>query len=141
MIKKSRGVLEARFAIITAKTEQGGYMSEKESHSEEILASERFLFRPENINRLAQKHRPPPKRHGSLMALDRAQACRDLLQRLPREKLPLMPPSSLTANSKPVKAPGTSSEPYIIPVLADPKKLVLALDILRTLKSFPPPQP
>jgi hypothetical protein len=34
---------------------------------------------------------------------------------------------------------GTSSEPYIIHVLADPKKLIQALDRLRDLKSFPSP--
>jgi hypothetical protein len=37
------------------------------------------------------------------------------------------------------QAPGTSFEPYLIPVLGDPKKLVQALDTLRTLKSFPSP--
>ena len=36
--------------------------------------------------------------------------------------------------------PGSSSEPYLIPVLVDPKKLVRALDTLRTLKSFPSPE-
>jgi Telomere resolvase len=35
------------------------------------------------------------------------------------------------------QAPGTSSEPYPISVLADPKKLIQALDRLRDLKSFP----
>ncbi len=34
-------------------------------------------------------------------------------------------------------APGTSFEPYPIPVLADPKKIIRALDGLRSLKSFP----
>src|SRR5260370_12474125 len=34
-------------------------------------------------------------------------------------------------------APGTSFEPYPIPVLADPKKLIRALDGLRSLKTFP----
>jgi hypothetical protein len=38
------------------------------------------------------------------------------------------------------QAPGTSSEPYLIPVLGDPKKLVQALDTLRSLKSFPSPK-
>jgi hypothetical protein len=41
------------------------------------------------------------------------------------------------ANSKLGQAPGTSFEPYLLPVLADPKKLVQALDTLRDLKSFP----
>jgi hypothetical protein len=36
-----------------------------------------------------------------------------------------------------IQASGTSSEPYLIPVLAEPKKLVQALDTLRTIKSFP----
>jgi hypothetical protein len=35
------------------------------------------------------------------------------------------------------QAPGTSSEPYLIPVLADPRKLVQALDTLRSLKTPP----
>src|SRR5262249_39712695 len=33
-------------------------------------------------------------------------------------------------------APGTSFEPYPIPVLADPKKIIGALDQLRALKTF-----
>jgi hypothetical protein len=37
------------------------------------------------------------------------------------------------------QAPGTSFEPYPIPVLADPKKIIQALDVLRSLKSFPSP--
>jgi Telomere resolvase len=37
------------------------------------------------------------------------------------------------------KAPGTSSLALPHPVLADPRKLVQALDTLRTLKSFPSP--
>jgi HD superfamily phosphodiesterase len=39
-----------------------------------------------------------------------------------------------------IQASGTSSEPYLIPVLAEPKKLVQALDTLRTIKSFPSPK-
>ena len=35
------------------------------------------------------------------------------------------------------QAPGTSFEPYPIPVLADPKKIIHALAQLRDLKSFP----
>jgi hypothetical protein len=38
------------------------------------------------------------------------------------------------------QATGTSFEPYPIPVLADPKKIVQALDTLRSLKSFPSPK-
>jgi hypothetical protein len=38
------------------------------------------------------------------------------------------------------QAPGTSFEPYPIPVLADPMKLIQALDQLRSLKSFLSPE-
>jgi hypothetical protein len=38
------------------------------------------------------------------------------------------------------QAPGTSFESYLIPVLADPKKLIQALDTCRDLKSFPSPK-
>jgi hypothetical protein len=34
----------------------------------------------------------------------------------------------------------SNSEPYLIPVLGDPKKIVQALDQLRSLKSFPSPE-
>jgi hypothetical protein len=51
-----------------------------------------------------------------------------------------IPPSSSMANWKTRQAPGTSFEPYPIPVLGDPKKLVQALDQLRSLKSFPSPK-
>jgi hypothetical protein len=64
---------------------------------------------------------------------DRAQACRDFLQRYlqpPSEKLPY--PALLfdgqLENPSGRQAPGTSSEPCLIPVLADPKKLIQALD-------------
>jgi hypothetical protein len=40
---------------------------------------------------------------------------------------------------KTVEAPGTSFEPYPIPVLADPKIIIRALDGRRSLKSFPFP--
>jgi hypothetical protein len=56
---------------------------------------------------------------------------------LPREKLPY-PARLFDGQLKTRQAPGTSSEPYLIPVLADPRKLVQALDTLRSLKSFPP---
>jgi hypothetical protein len=36
-------------------------------------------------------------------------------------------------------APGTSFEAYPIPVLAEPKKIIRALDQLRSLKTFPSP--
>jgi Telomere resolvase len=55
---------------------------------------------------------------------------------LSREKLPY-PALLFDGQLKTRQAPGTSSEPYPIPVLADPKKLVQVLDSLRTIKSFP----
>jgi hypothetical protein len=36
-------------------------------------------------------------------------------------------------------APGTSFEAYPIPVLAEPKKIIRALDQLRSLNTFPSP--
>jgi hypothetical protein len=57
---------------------------------------------------------------------------------LPREKLPY-PALLFDGQLKTRQAPGTSFEPYPIPVLGDPKKLVQALDTLRSLKSFPSP--
>jgi len=48
-------------------------------------------------------------------------------------------PSSSRASSKPAMAPGTSFEAYPIPVLAEPKKIIRALDQLRSLKTFPSP--
>jgi Telomere resolvase len=57
---------------------------------------------------------------------------------LPPKKLPY-PAILFDGQRKTRQAPGTSSEPYLIPVLADPKKLVQALDTLRDLKSFPSP--
>ena len=57
---------------------------------------------------------------------------------LPREKLPY-PALLFDGQLKTRQAPGTSFEPYPIPVLGDPKKLVQALDTLRDLKSFPSP--
>jgi Telomere resolvase len=50
---------------------------------------------------------------------------------LPREKLPF-PALLFDGQLKTRQAPG---KPYLIPVLADPKKLVQALDRLRSLKS------
>jgi hypothetical protein len=58
---------------------------------------------------------------------------------LPRKKLSY-PALVLDGQLKTRQAPGTSFEPYLIPVLADPKKLVHALDTLRDLKSFPSPK-
>ncbi|HWX78018.1 MAG TPA: hypothetical protein VNY32_11090, partial [Candidatus Acidoferrales bacterium] len=55
---------------------------------------------------------------------------------LPRKKLPI-PPLSSTASSKPVTRRVQAFEPYPIPVLADPKKIIRALDGLPSLKSFP----
>jgi hypothetical protein len=58
---------------------------------------------------------------------------------LPQKKLPY-PALLFDGQLKTRQAPGTSFEPYLIPVLADPKKLVQALDTLRTIKSFPSPK-
>jgi hypothetical protein len=55
---------------------------------------------------------------------------------LPQKKLPY-PAVLFDGQLKTRQAPGTSSEPYLIPILADPKKLIQALDRLRSLKSFP----
>src|SRR5271166_6482740 len=55
---------------------------------------------------------------------------------LPRKKLPY-PAVIFDGQLKTRNAPGTSFEPYPIPVLADPKKIIRALDGLRSLKSFP----
>jgi Telomere resolvase len=57
---------------------------------------------------------------------------------LPREKLPY-PAVIFDGQLKTRQAPGTSFEPYLIPVLADPKKIIQALDTLRDLKNFPSP--
>jgi hypothetical protein len=57
---------------------------------------------------------------------------------LPKKKLPF-PALIFDGQLKTRQAPGTSFEPYPIPVLADPKKLIQALDRLRSLKSFPSP--
>jgi hypothetical protein len=55
---------------------------------------------------------------------------------LPRKKLPYHA-VIFDGQLKTRNAPGTSFEPYPIPVLADPKKIIRALDGLRSLKSFP----
>jgi hypothetical protein len=55
---------------------------------------------------------------------------------LPPKKTPI-PPSSRRPAQNPSKLPVPAPWPYLIPVLADPKKLVQALDPLRDLKSFP----
>jgi hypothetical protein len=57
---------------------------------------------------------------------------------LPPKKLPY-PAILFDGQLKTRQAPGTSFEPYLIPVLGDPKKIIQALDILRDLKSFPSP--
>jgi Telomere resolvase len=59
---------------------------------------------------------------------------------LPPKKLPY-PALLFDGQLKTRQAPGTSFEPYLIPVLADPKKIIQALDLdrLRSLKSFPSP--
>jgi hypothetical protein len=58
---------------------------------------------------------------------------------LPPKKLPY-PALLFDGQLKTRQAPGTSFEPYLIPVLAEPKKLVQSLDTLRDLKSFPSPE-
>ena len=54
---------------------------------------------------------------------------------LPPKKLPF-PALIFDGQLKTRHAPGTSFEPYPIPVLADPKKIIGALDQLRALKTF-----
>ena len=54
---------------------------------------------------------------------------------LPKEKLPF-PALIFDGQLKTRHAPGTSFELYPIPVLADPKKIIGALDQLRALKTF-----
>ena len=88
----------------------------------ELLASDRYL----------EKGMGP---HG-LTGRRRAEIFFSASFSLPREKLPY-PALFFDGQLKTRQAPGTSFEPYLIPVLADPKKLVQALDTLRSLKSFP----
>jgi hypothetical protein len=57
---------------------------------------------------------------------------------LPKKKSPF-PALIFSGQLKTRHAPGTSFEPYPIPVLAEPKKIIQALDRLRSLKSFPNP--
>jgi hypothetical protein len=52
---------------------------------------------------------------------------------LPKKKLPF-PAVHLDGQLKTRQAPGTSSEPYLIPVLAEPKPIICALDRLRAIK-------
>ena len=54
---------------------------------------------------------------------------------LPRKKLPY-PAVIFDGQLKTRNAPGTSFEPYPIPVLADPKKIIRALDGLPSLKEL-----
>ena len=56
---------------------------------------------------------------------------------LPPRKLPF-PALVFDGQLKTRHAPGTSFEPYPIPVLADPKKIIVALDQLRALTRLPP---
>jgi hypothetical protein len=91
-----------------------------------------------NGSRTALQRPLPPKRHGPGWPSPGAGLPKSSLAP-PSASLenPPIPPSSSTANWKTRQAPGTSSEPYLIPVLADPRKLVQALNALRSLKSFP----
>ena len=54
---------------------------------------------------------------------------------LPKKKLPY-PALVFDGQLKTRNAPGTSSEPYPIPVLAEPKLIIRALERLRALKTF-----
>src|SRR5262249_52955099 len=62
-------------------------------------------------------------------------ALRQLPPKKPPKKLPF-PALIFDGQLKTRHAPGTSFEPYPIPVLADPKKIIQALDRLRDLKTF-----
>ena len=55
---------------------------------------------------------------------------------LPDKKLPF-PALIFEGQLKTRNAPGTSFEPYPIPVLAEPKLIIRALDRLRAIKTFP----
>jgi hypothetical protein len=57
---------------------------------------------------------------------------------LPLKKLPF-PAVIFEGQLKTRQAPGTSFEPYPIPVLADPKRIIRAFEQLRALKSFTSP--
>ena len=57
-------------------------------------------------------------------------------RRLPKKKLPF-PALIFEGQLKTRHAPGTSFEPYPIPVLAQPKLIIRALERLRSLKTFP----
>jgi Telomere resolvase len=57
---------------------------------------------------------------------------------LPKKKLPY-PALIFSGQLKTRHAPGTSFEPYPIPVLAEPKKIIAELAKLRSLKSFASP--
>jgi len=54
---------------------------------------------------------------------------------LPKKKLPY-PALFFSGQLKTRNAPGTSFEPYPIPVLAEPKLIIRALERLRSLRSF-----
>jgi hypothetical protein len=58
---------------------------------------------------------------------------------LPKKKLPFPQPSSSRGQLKTRHAPGTSFEPYPIPVLAEPKKSSPSSPKLRSLKTFASP--
>src|ERR1700736_3738466 len=59
---------------------------------------------------------------------------------LPPKKLP-SPALIFEGQLKTRHAPGTSFEPYPIPVLAEPKKIIAELAKLRALKTFASPIP
>jgi hypothetical protein len=55
---------------------------------------------------------------------------------LPKDKLPF-PALIFSGQLKTRQAPGTSFEPYPIPVLAEPHRVIRALENLRAIKTFP----
>jgi hypothetical protein len=55
--------------------------------------------------------------------------------RLPKDKL-LFPALILSGQPKTPEAPGTSFEPYPIPVLAEPRLILRTLENLRAMKIF-----
>jgi hypothetical protein len=87
---------------------------------------------------------PPTRRTRALALKKLRRICQAEVRRiffsakfsLPKKKLPF-PALIFEGQLKTRQAPGTSFEPYPIPVLAEPKKIIGALDQLRALKTFP----
>jgi hypothetical protein len=97
------------------------------------LAPKKNAFRPAlQLSRTRSRRNPRAQRR-----LPRAHSPRPI-QSHPARSRSLHPNGSRTLGQlKTRQAPGTSFEPYPIPVLADPKKIIHALAQLRDLKSFP----